>query len=56
VTELERLQADADFLLKRIHEWANNHLNDRNYRDWFGHVEPAIERVRAQLPERGEGK
>ena len=40
---------DAAFMLARLDEWTNEAVTDENYRDWNGHVEPAIARVKASI-------
>jgi hypothetical protein len=36
-------------LLLRLCEWAADNLTDESARDWFGYVEPPLERARAAL-------
>lgn len=43
------VKAKAAFLVERLDEWSADNLNDENARDWLGHVEPAIERLRQAL-------
>jgi hypothetical protein len=44
---------EALFLLDRLREWANDHLTDDNSRDWDGHVEPSLARLRMALQKAG---
>lgn len=48
--ENEALRADGEFLLARLDEleWVDGRL-EKTPRDFMGHVEPAIERLRAAL-------
>ena len=52
------LEAVLEPLLLRLCEWAADNLTDESARDWFGHVEPPLERARAALqtsPQHDEG-
>jgi hypothetical protein len=52
------LEAVLEPLLLRLCEWAADNLTDESARDWFGYVEPPLERARAALqtaPQRDEG-
>ena len=37
---------DSQFLIERLDEWRAENLTDIGARDWFGHVEPAIDAAR----------
>jgi hypothetical protein len=43
------LEAVLEPLLLRLCEWAADNLTDESARDWFGYVEPPLERARAAL-------
>jgi hypothetical protein len=54
--DLEHLSLDmahaliaARELADRVNEWSNENLTDETARDWFGHVEPALETFRAAM-------
>lgn len=59
IVYLERIAAEAAFLLDRLAEWGNDNLTDDAARDWFGHVSPSEARLRNLLaplnaPSRGK--
>ena len=45
--ERDALRDAAEFLLERLHEWSSDNLTDENCGDWFGHVDPSMERLSA---------
>lgn len=45
--EIAALREDACFLIERLEEFAADNLTEEGARDWIGHVEPAIARLRA---------
>ena len=45
--ERDALRDEAEFLLERLHEWSSDNLTDENCDDWFGHVDPSMERLSA---------
>ena len=45
--ERDALRDEAEFLLERLHEWSSDNLTDENCGDWFGHVDPSMERLSA---------
>ena len=47
--EIKQLRANAVLLINRLDDWAPDGLNDDNARDFIGHVEPPLERLRATL-------
>jgi hypothetical protein len=49
-SEADRLRANGEFLLDRLSQFEGDcEFNDETYREWGGHVVPAIERFRAAL-------
>jgi hypothetical protein len=46
LAEAERLREEARFLLARIAEWEPEGLSNDNARDWYGHVQPSLERMK----------
>lgn len=51
--QLESIKHDAQFLLDRIAGWEADGLDGSGEREWHGHVEPAIARLRAAIRARG---
>lgn len=40
------LLTEAEALVARIEEWAPDGLNDENFREWNGHIEPPLARLK----------
>ena len=49
--ELYEIDISCGHLLRVLDKWANDNLkkDQARARDWFGHVEPALGRLRASL-------
>lgn len=48
------IRAEAQFLIDRLDEFAPDIDTANNERDFYGHVEPSIARLRALLQQEGE--